>query len=368
MNKLLSAILVLILSLGITSTLVACDSSEELSGPQYSEEYVYDETHHWKPQINGEGDPIEYGEHVNPKTGIGVGRCKCGYYFPCHNLVYNKITIGEVVGYEVVDYDEDMSPNFYHVEVPKYYQGEDDAESLPVISIGARAFSAASNGKCQLRIKSVKLNEGLLRVGSYAFSYSDIDQVTIPNSVVGDLHYTFMQCTSLEKIVVGNGITEIKSYTFYGIPKCETIIIGNSVREIDMRTFIDCGVLSTLVLPESLVSIPEKTHIMNEETGWGIENILIPGKSTNIYFQITREELQKRTIPLFNRDEDGNLYDAEGNLFATVTAVYNEDGTIHNYEQSRVTTEGLTVDWAGTNPVYCLDEWHYDQNGNPVPN
>ena len=88
MKKLLSAILVLILSLGITSTLVACDSSEEPSGPQYSEEYVYDETHHWKPQINGEGDPIEYGEHVNPKTGIGVGRCKCGYYFPCHNLVY----------------------------------------------------------------------------------------------------------------------------------------------------------------------------------------------------------------------------------------------------------------------------------------
>ena len=323
---------------------------------------------------------VEASGHVNPQTGNGVGKCKnCDYYFPCHNLVYQKITIGGVKGYEVIDYDEDVLPNFYHVEVPKYYQGEDDAEPLPVISIGKYSFAKSSSGKCQISLKSIKLNEGLLNIGDRAFASSDIEEITIPNSVVGDLHYTFMQCLSLKKIVVGNGITEIRGYTFYGIPVCETIILGNSVREIDMRTFIDCASLKTLVLPASLVSIPEDTYLTNQDTGWGVESTLLPGKNINVYFNITREELEERTIPLFPRDKDGNLLDKDGKILYEVECIYKTDANgniemkdgkkvIHNFEQYEFSDYGLTVSWAGENAVYCLDEWHYDQNGNPVAN
>ena len=376
MKKLFSLILTAILVVSVLPSLVACNPNEE-EGPVYSEEFVFDDTHHWKPQINGEGDPIEYGAHVNPKTGLGVGKCKCGYYFPCHNLVYEKTTINGVEGYEVVDYDEDISPNFHHVEVPKFYQGENDVEPLPVISLAKYSFSKSSSGKCKIELKSVKLNEGLLNVGDRAFASSDIEEIVIPDSVTGDLHYTFMQCTSLKKIVVGNGITEIKGYTFYGIPVCETIILGNSVREIHMRTFIDCAGLTTLVLPASLVSIPEDTHLMNQDAGWGVESTLLPGKNIKVYFNITRDELEARTIPLFPRDKDGNLLNADGSIAHKIECIYKTDAygnieikdgkkVIHNFEQYTFSDYGLTTSWAGANRVYCLNEWHYDQKGNPV--
>ena len=367
MKKILSLILTLILSISVLPALVACNKDKPQE-PVYAEEFTYNDTHHWKPQINGEGDPIEYGEHVNAKTGKNVGKCKCGYYFPCHNLVFEKTTVDGIEGYKLVDYDEDISPNFYHVEVPKYYQGENDPEPLPVISLAKYSFSKSGSGKCKVSLKSVKLNEGLLNVGDRAFASSDISEITIPDSVVGDLHYTFMQCTSLKKIVVGNGITEIKGYTFYGIPVCETIILGNSVREIHMRTFIDCAGLKTLVLPASLVSIPEDTHLMNQDSGWGVESILLPKDDINVYFNITRDELEERTIPLFNRDANGNLLNPDGSIFAKISVVYDDQGKIHNYEQYTFSTYGLTAGWAGSNTVYCLNEWHYDSNGNPVPN
>ena len=59
-----------VLSLSIMPSLIACGDSEE---PVYSEEFVYNETHHWKPQINGEGEPIEYAEHYNPQSGKTLG-------------------------------------------------------------------------------------------------------------------------------------------------------------------------------------------------------------------------------------------------------------------------------------------------------
>ena len=369
MKKILSLILTTILALSVLPSLVACNP-EEPEGPAYSEEFVYNETHHWKPQINGEGDPIEYGEHVNAKTGINVGKCKCGYYFPCHNLVYQKVTLNGIEGYKVTDYDEDMSPNFYHVEVPKFYQGENDPEPLPVISIGRYALSnrGSNYGKCGIKLRSVKLNEGLLQIGDGVFASSDIEEITIPDSVVGELHYAFMQCTALEKIVVGNGISDILGYTFYGLPKCETIILGNSIKEIRMRTFIDCAALKTVVLPSSLVSVPEGSHVGNTD-GCEPQTVLLPGKNINVYFNITRDELQARTIPLFPRDGEGNLLNPDGSIAHRVTISYKADGvTINNYVQQSYTTYGLNANWAGSNTVYCIGEWHYDSNGNPVPN
>ena len=361
MKKLLSLILVLIISLSVLPTLVACGEEE----PEYSEEYVFNDSHHWKPQINGDGEPIEYEEHYNPKLGKGVGKCKCGYYFPCHNLKYRLKTINGVTGYEVYDYDEDMSPNFYHVEVPKFYQGEEDLEPIPVISIARYALSnrphtaTATYGQCDIRIRSIKLNEGLLNVGDGAVCYSDIEEITIPNSVVGDLHYTFMQCTALKKIVVGNGITDIQGYTFYGLPVCETIILGNSIREIRTRTFIDCGALRTVVLPASLVSMPEGSHAGNT----GVcepQTVIFSGNKINLFYQITREELEARTIPLFPRNAEGSLLNPDGTVAHLVKFENN------NFDQKSFTTYGLNENWHGQNNVYCLGEWYFDEKGNAL--
>ena len=357
MRKLLSFVLVLILSLRVLPTLVACGDTE----PAYSEEYVFNDTHHWKPQINGDGEPIEYEEHYNPKSDTAVGRCKCGYYFPCHNLVYEKTKVNGRTGYAVVDYDEDMSPNFYHVEIPKYHQEQGDSQPLPVLSVGEYALSNDnSNGKCDIRLESIKFNEGLINLGKGVISYSNIEEITIPNSVVGVLSYTFRGCTSLKKIVIGNGVTGIGGYTFQNVVNCHTVVFGNSITEIRPRTFRNCNELKTIVLPASLVSMPEGS-IADNAVGCAPQTVIFPGSGRNIFFQITREELQERTIPVFQRDANGNLLDKDGNIAHEV--IY-KDG---EYIQQSYTTYGLNANWYGLNTVYCLGEWEYDENNVPQP-
>ena len=358
MKKLLSFVLILIISLSVLPALVACGDGESA----YSEEYVFNDTHHWKPKLKGDGDPTDYGEHTNPQSGKGVGKCKCGYYFPCHNLVYEKTKINGKTGYEVVDYDEDMSPNFYHVEVPKYHQELGDSEPLPVISVGDYALSNnKSSGKCGVALESIKLNEGLLNVGNGAVCYSNIEEITIPNSVVGNLHYTFRGCSALKKIVIGNGVTSIGGYTFQNVANCHTIIFGNSVKEIKPRSIMGCSELTTVVLPASLVSMPEGSHVDNA-VGCEPQTKIFPGSKINIFFQITRDELEERTIPLFARDDDGNLLNPDGTIAHRV--IYKND----NYYQQSYTKYGLNANWNGLNKVYCIGEWYFDKNGVPVIN
>ncbi len=348
MKKILSLILTTILALSVLPSLVACNPNEEPEGPVYSEEFVFDETHHWKPQINGEGDPIEYGEHVNAKTGKNVGKCKCGYYFPCHNLVYEKVTIDEIEGYKVIDYDEDISPNFYHVEVPKYYQGENDTEALPVLAVGKYALSNrnAPYGKCDVVLESIKLNEGIITLEEGAFCYSNIEEMIIPDSVKGDLIYTVMYCYNLKRAVVGNGVTSIYGYVFTGCTTLEELIIGNSVTEILPRNFIYVSTLKKVVLPASLVSIPE-TSLVGNTNEPEAQFVVFDGSNPDIFMYITEEELEALTIPMKERDEDGNFV---------------------NESDNQMTTYGFVRGWSGSSKIYFKDEWHYDSNGEPVPN
>ena len=77
MKKIFTIILSLIICFS-TFSLTACILGGP-TGPVYSEEYDYDEEHHWRPLLEGsETDPTytDYGEHVNKK-----GKCiKCNYY------------------------------------------------------------------------------------------------------------------------------------------------------------------------------------------------------------------------------------------------------------------------------------------------
>ena len=70
---------------------------------------------------------------------------------------------------------------------------------------------------------------------------------------------------------------------------------------------------------------------------------------------------------MFERDIDGNVLNEDGSILFEVKVYYNEDGSVFNYEQSGKTSYGLTANWAGANTVYCLNEWYYDQDGNPLP-
>ncbi len=343
MRKLLSCIFAIMLSISVLPTLVACDKPqdpEEPEAPVFSEEYLFDDEYHWRPQING-SEVVDYAKHYNP-AGLNAGKCKCGYYFPCVNLIYEKTTINGVDGYELVGYDEYTSPYFYHVEVPTHYQGEDDSEPLPVISVGAGALSNRSGyGKCPIKIKSVKLHEGLLNLGVNAFSNSDLTECVVPNSVISPLSYTFFNCTSLKKLIIGNGVPKLNSWVIYYSTMLEEVVIGNSVTEIAPNNFYGMTQLKYVVLPASLISLPEYIYERSGEIGVRFEAFVNCG-SFNIFIDKTFDEVEELTY--------------EPTLVSDATL------------DTPRTTYGYARGWNTSGTTYYKGQWHYGPDGIPVIN
>ena len=335
MKKLFSILISIILLFSVCQVLVACETPDD-SEPVYSTEFVYNDTHHWRQQIGGT-EKIDVAEHLNTS-----GKCKyCDYYWDCPNLYYEKVNIDGVVGYEVAGYDDFINPQYLNVKVPEYHQEPGDEKALPVISIGIYALSNRANQeKCPVAITSVKLPNTLLRIQNYAFSKSNIKEIEIPDSVKGDLHYTFWECSELKRVVIGDGIERLLGYTFYQAVNVEEVVLGSSVREIKNTCFYLTQALKYIVLPESVASIPQRIYKVNGHVACSSELFTQMG-NPDIFMNITKEYLDSVIKPKTPKEQL-----TESLVNKTYTGFY----------------EG----WSGSSKVYYKGEWHYDENGKPV--
>ncbi|MBQ3234532.1 MAG: leucine-rich repeat domain-containing protein [Clostridia bacterium] len=335
--------------------------SSPSNDPVYSETYSYDETHHWRRLISGEGDErIDYAEHENER-----GKCECGKYFdPTRQLDFEKVTLGDVKGYRIIGYkDEDFFGKslYVHYQTPTHYQGDGDAEPLPVISIGYGAFGYGTiNGQdynpneC---IQSIKLHEGLLEIKDYAFKNSEIEELIIPDSVTNQYHYSWQStvngrlynicggCYKLKKFVVGDGIKVLGAHNFGG--SVEEVHLGSSLQTIQPRAFYEIYDVKSLVIPALVNYIPEGSVTPTSGNYAGISIPLItmlPATArTVIYMEITKAEHDALIVPLRQRDP------VTGAILDPI-----------DY--------GFVNGWSGNCKVYFKGEWSYDANGNPVAN
>lgn len=120
---------------------------------------------------------------------FGTVSCsKCGIEKPSQGLIYNSVSDG----YEVADIG---SCTDTRIVLPDYYNGK------PVVSIGNSAFASVDT------ISEIVMQEGLLRIGNSAFSYSSITTAKIPNSVTFIDEDAFDNCDSLISVYLGSGLT-----------------------------------------------------------------------------------------------------------------------------------------------------------------
>ena len=91
-----------------------------------------------------------------------------------------------------------------------------------------RVTEIEANDFSDMRIRSVKLPEGLKVINEQAFSRTPITSIIIPSTV-----------------------TEIKSYAFHNTP-IKSVMIPNSVKKIDVGAFSMCGSLTEVTMPASL--------------------------------------------------------------------------------------------------------------------
>jgi hypothetical protein len=372
MKKVLSVLLTLVAS--CCFYLTGCNTPpEEQETVKYSDVYTYNETHHWRKQIGGSG-VTEYEEHVN-----GSGKCECGLYFECNDLVYELRTVYGKYGYCVKAYNGDDVNAYEHIEIPAFHQEEGDEEPIPVIAIAGDVFSTIEH-KTYKAIKSVKLNEGLLFLGNGAFEGTSIEEVVIPDSVIGGsltydfsrwpthggLYNVFASCSNLKSVDTGNGLQIIGMYTFAYCNSLTTVKYGSNLKEIRQRAFYEAYGYENVVLPSTVISLPEcsifdkgesfdENNNNNDLEMWLSEVRTFP-YAENIFLSITKETYRSMVVPIAERDRvSGMPLDKDGNEL---------DPNVYE----TLTDFGFVEGWGGFANVYYLGEWHYDDNGNPVPN
>ena len=110
------------------------------------------------------------------------------------------------------------------------------------------------------KLTDVTISEGVLHIGSYAFSDCiNLKNVTVPDSVtsIGDHAFAVnnSSCSKLSSITIGDGVISIGDSAFYGCTALSSIILGKSVASIGHSAFSCCSALTSITIPEGVTSI-----------------------------------------------------------------------------------------------------------------
>ena len=125
----------------------------------------------------------------------------------------------------------------------------------------------ADNGfkTCTL-MTDIKLPDGILTIGSYAFASTRLPTLTLPDTITDIGSYAFYSCQAksvhlpenlvnlgsyafhfadVTDIVIPNKVTKIAEWTFYG-SKLQSLTLGDSVVKIEQQAFDSCSYLDTI--------------------------------------------------------------------------------------------------------------------------
>lgn len=169
------------------------------------------------------------------------------------------------------------------VVLPDFINGQ------PVLRIGEGAFSRKKN------ISSIVLPRYLLGIERNAFSYTNIAQITIPNSVDTIGEKAFYSCKQLQHITLSESVRHIKARAFFGCELLTAISIPDGVTYIGDEAFENCRKLKSIKIPSSVSRlgsgiVPQRTIIYCES-----------GSRASRYVAETYKQKQK---PLDAYDQD----------------------------------------------------------------
>lgn len=108
-------------------------------------------------------------------------------------------------------------------------------------NIWSYAFSGCSS------LKAIELPKGLEGISSYAFSYSGLEEITIPDTVDYIFNKAFLECKKLKKVTLGKKIGMIYKNCFKECTSLEEVIIPKGIKTIEEKAFNNCKKLRKVV-------------------------------------------------------------------------------------------------------------------------
>ncbi len=112
-----------------------------------------------------------------------------------------------------------------------------------------------------LYIDSVKITQAVLAaatsINDYAFYYSSLTSVVIPDSVTSIGDYAFYGCSGLTSMTIGkdSSLTTIGAYAFYNCSKLTSMVIPNKVTSMGDFAFYGCIGLTSIEIPDGVTTI-----------------------------------------------------------------------------------------------------------------
>ncbi len=191
----------------------------------------------------------------------------------CSGLKYNVYENGQYLGNKDNPYaflvnttSKDMTSFDIHEDTKTIgesaFGGCSNLESITlpnsVTSIGNYALSDCSS------LKSITIPSGVTCIGRGAFSgCSSLESITIPSGVtcIGD--HTFSYCSSLKSITIPSGVTIIGEYAFFECISLKTVTIPSDslLKYVGGAAFCGCSSLESIYLPNSLVKMESVSNV-----------------------------------------------------------------------------------------------------------
>ena len=175
-------------------------------------------------------------------------------------------------------------PNLESVSLPATLKtlGQDsfyECYALTDINVHDHITTIGNNcfWKCE-NLPNIPLHSGLTKIGSYAFGccYNQTD-ANIPAAVTSLGNYAFAYCSGLKEASVPEGITTLVG-TFRDCTNLETVTLPDTIKKLGVNVFMSCTNLTEVNVPDTVTAIGENcfAHCAN------LSNIPLPPGLTEL--------------------------------------------------------------------------------------
>jgi len=121
-------------------------------------------------------------------------------------------------------------------------------------------FASTPYAKYLPLIKSLKINEGITRIGNCAFMYAaSLKSVVLPETLDSIGSCAFEYCLALEEIKISDNVTSIEDMAFSSCRALESASLPETLTHLGSYAFSDCSSLSEINIPSNLTEINEGT-------------------------------------------------------------------------------------------------------------
>lgn len=239
-----------------------------------------------------------------------VKTIECNAFNNCKNL--SKINLGNINSISFDAFKNCIS--LKEIKIPK---------TLKKGSISP-IFGGCTN------LTSIVFEEGLTVIPSYLCADTNVEEITIPDSVKTIEYNAFSNCKKLNKVDLGN-VESLSFCLFENCASLKEIMIPKTLRNASIDpVFKNCSNLTSIIFEEGITTIPSYLC-----SGTNIESVIIPKSVKKIESDAFENcpKLEKVTI-LGNVEDIGwyNLYNDKDTVFTN----HIESLTIYCLENSKM--------------------------------